>query len=193
MPLDIGIGIFSAIVVAKLFSLDLSPLIIALGIAFALLPDVDFLYVLLCRGPRNIRAMIRHRDLIHYPLLYLPAGALAASFFGAQWVALFLLTSLGHFIHDSIGLGWGIPWLWPFTNRNYTFFYRYVPAGKPLPHRILYRWERTAIDGLIAEYRDPRWLKNIYFRLHPIFMTEIFGFLFAVWVLWRIAAAYAGN
>ncbi len=193
MPLDIGIGILAAIIVSKVFSLELSPLLVGLGIALALLPDIDFLYVLLRQGPRNVRAIIRHRDLVHYPLLYLPLGALAASLFGPEWIALFLLTSLGHFVHDSIGLGWGIPWLWPFVDRNYTFFYRYAPAGKPLPRRMLYRWERTAIDQLIAEHRDPHWLKNIYLRLHPIFMTEVFGFLFAVWMLWKIASVYAGN
>ena len=193
MLLDIGIGILSAIVVGQLFSAPLTPALVGLGLAFALLPDVDFLYSLFRYGPRNYHAIIKHRDYLHYPLLYLPAGALAASFFGAPWIALFLLTSLGHFVHDSIGLGWGIPWLWPFTNRNYTFFYRYLPPTKRLPRQFLYRWERTDVDQLIDEYRDPDWLRNVYLHLHPVFAVEIAGFLFAVCFLWRIGTALAGS
>ena len=193
MPLDIGIGIFAAIIVSKLFGAELSPLFVAISIAIALLPDIDFIYTLLRKGPRDTHAIIRHRDLLHYPLIYLPVGAAIAFLFGPQWTVLFLLTSAGHFLHDSIGLGWGIPWLWPFTRRNYTFFYRYTIPQKRFPSQVVYRWERSNIDRLIDEYRDPNWLKNIYFKLHPVFATEIAGFLFAIYFLWRISAALAGN
>lgn len=193
MPLDIGIGIFSAIIASKLFGVELSPLFLWIGIALALLPDIDFLYILARRGLRDTHAIIKHRDLLHYPLVYLPVGAAVTFPFGPEWTLLFLLASAGHFLHDSIGLGWGISWLWPFTSRSYTFFYRYTTPQKRFPPKILYRWERSDIDRLIDEYRDPNWLKNIYFRLHPVFATEIAGFLFAVYFLWRIGAALAGN
>src|SRR3989344_8450420 len=105
MTLDIGIGIFAAIIVGKLFSLELTPLLIGLGIGFALLPDIDFLYSLARNGHSNHRAVAKHRDIIHYPLIYLPLGMLIALPFGFQWSLLFLLASLGHFLHDSIGIG----------------------------------------------------------------------------------------
>lgn len=186
MPLDIGIGIFAAIVVGKIFSLELSPLLVGLSIAFALLPDIDFLYALARNGHGNHHAISRHRDLVHYPLLYLPAGALLALPFGAEWSLLFLLASVGHFIHDSIGIGWGIPWLWPFTNRNYTFIYRYSPPGKKLPQKLVHRWERERIDELIEEYGDPDWFRNIYVRFHPFFVAEILFFITALVALWYV-------
>lgn len=193
MALDIGIGIFSAIIVSKLFSVDLTPLLIGLGIAFALLPDIDFLYALGRRGWRDTHAVIRHREYLHYPLAYILIGLAAAPLIGTAWAALFLLASLGHFIHDSIGLGWGVAWLWPFTDKSYTFLYRYTAPGKRLPRRFLYRWSREDMDRLIDEYRDANWLKNIYLKLHPVFTVEIAGFLLAIYVLWRIGSAYAGN
>lgn len=186
MTLDIGIGIFAAIIVAKIFALPLTPLLVGLGIAFALLPDIDFIYTLARNGNGNHRAVARHRDLIHYPVLYLPIGALITSAFGAPWALLFLLGSLGHFIHDSIGIGWGIPWLWPFTDRNYTFVYRYSPPGKKLPQRLVHRWERGELDQLIDEYGDPDWLKNIYLKLHPFFIAELLFFLIALIALWHV-------
>ena len=186
MPLDIGIGIFSAIIAGKIFSTELTPLLIGLGIAFALLPDIDFVYSLLKNGHRNHKAIATHRDLIHYPLIYLPAGALLAWLVDSQWAMLFLLASIGHFLHDSIGIGWGIPWLWPFSDANYTFLYRYSPPGKRLPRKLIYRWERKQLDELIERYGDPEWFYNIYVRLHPFFLVEILFFVAASVVLWRI-------
>lgn len=186
MLLDIGIGIFSAIIVGRVFSLELTPLLIGLGIAFALLPDIDGVYSFLRNGHKNHKAIARHRDLIHYPLIYLPAGALAALPFGPEWSVLFLIASLGHFLHDSIGIGWGIPWLWPLTNKNYAFLYRYTPPEKRLPKRVIYAWERERLDELIEEYGDPNWFRNIYLQLHPFFLAEILFLVAALFILWHI-------
>ncbi len=190
MLLDIGLGIVSAILVGELYSLDITPLLIGLGIAFALLPDIDFIYSVARHWRNNEssneRAIIKHRDLVHYPLIYLPLGGLIALSFGPAYSLLFLFASLGHFIHDSIGIGWGIPWLWPFTERNYTFFYRYTAPEKKLPSQMLYRWEREHIDTLIDEYNDTNWLENIYFKLHPVFLTEILFFVATLFILWHI-------
>ena len=186
MTLDIGIGIFAAIVVSKLFSLELTPLLVGLGIGFALLPDIDFIYSLARNGHSNHRAVAKHRDIIHYPLIYLPLGALLALPFGFQWSLLFLLASFGHFLHDSIGIGWGIPWLWPFTKKNYSFLYRYSPPGKKLPLRLVYRWKRNELDELIDKYGDPDWFRNIYLKLHPFFIFEILFFVVALIMLWHV-------
>lgn len=194
MLLDIAIGVVGAIAVANAFSIEPTALFIWAGVLFALLPDIDFQYALFrYRGWRNTHALIRHREILHYPLAYLPIGAAIGLLAGWEWAALFLLASLGHFLHDSIGLGWGVAWLWPFTNKSYTFFYRYTAPEKRLPRQILYRWNREDMDHLIDEYRDANWLKNIYLKLHPVFAVEIAGFLLAVYMLWRIGSAYAGN
>ena len=191
MLLDVGIGIFAAILVGKAFTLELGPLLVGFGIAFALLPDFDLWYILLRDGNRDHRAIARHRDLGHYPLLYIPVGTLLAAVFGAPWALLFALGAVGHFVHDSIGTGWGVPWFWPFTNRNYTFFYRYTPVAKPLPKQMLYRWEHERLDEVTDEYWDPQFFKNVYGKLHPLFLAEIAVFVVALLALWR--AGHAGS
>ena len=187
MLLDIGIGILSSIIVGKFYALTLTPFLVELGIAFALLPDIDFIYSVAKHWRAdNERAIIKHRDLVHYPMIYLPIGALIALSFGPQFSLLFLFASLGHFLHDSIGIGWGIPWLWPFTEKNYSFFYRYTTPEKKFPKKMVYRWERGTIDELIDEYHDEDWLENIYFRFHPFFLTEILFFVAALVILWHV-------
>jgi hypothetical protein len=186
MLLDIGIGIFASIFVANAFSLPLSGVLVFLGIAFALLPDLDFIYSVAKHWPKDERSVIKHRSLIHYPLIYIPAGSVIALFFGMPWAVLFFLASLGHFIHDSIGLGWGVAWLWPLRRESYTFFWRYTAPEKILPRKIVYRWEQERIDDLITEYTDHDWLRNLYLKFHPFFVTEIAVFLLALFVLWRL-------
>ena len=95
---------------------------------------------------------------------------------------LFALASLGHFIHDSIGIGWGVQWLYPFIKDHYSFFYIYKPRWRAerLPRRWLYIWKHDEIDALDARYGDPDWIRNIYFRGHPYAVTEFAVFLAAV-------------
>mgnify|MGYP001571747211 CR=1 FL=1 len=186
MPLDIGIGIFAAIIVSKLFGVELSPLFISAGVVLANLPDLDGVWTFLRNG-NDFKAVSKHRELIHYPLIYLPVGALAALPFGPEWSVLFLMASVGHFLHDSIGIGWGIPWLWPFTNKNYSFIYKYAPRWHTEhPRKLLYAWDRNRMDELVERYGDPHWFRNIYLRLHPFFVAELLFFAIALIALWYV-------
>jgi len=124
MFLDIGLGVFIAIITSYFFQVDLSPTLLMFSIIFTLLPDSDFLYFYPKR--HDTKYDHQHRNIIHFPLLYIPAGTLLIwSIWGNIWALSFFLASLGHFIHDSIGIGWGIKWLYPFSKNSYAFFYLY--------------------------------------------------------------------
>ena len=38
------------------------------------------------------------------------------------WAMFFGLAVFLHFVHDSVGIGWGIKWLWPFSRKAYKCF-----------------------------------------------------------------------
>ncbi len=118
MLLDIGVGILSSVFLSRSFGIALNPLFLGAGIVFSLLPDVDFLIAF----RKNAAKSHEHRDILHYPLLFIPIGAAILFFFNYQLAMLFIITALLHFLHDSIGLGWGIPWLYPFSKNHYAFF-----------------------------------------------------------------------
>lgn len=182
MFLDIAIGILSAIFASWFFKVSLTASFLLAGITFALSPDLDY-FLFLITGGRNSEAH-KHRDILHYPLLFLPIGTVVLYPLGKEWMAIFILGTSLHFIHDMIGLGWGVKILWPFNRDNFALFFHYSPPGyKKLPSKLLYIWKPEEIQGLIEEYGDPNWFKNIYLRLNPILITELIVFLAAVLVL----------
>ena len=187
MFLDIGVGILMAFGVGTYYAVPVDRMLIIAGVIFALLPDTDYL-IHLMRG-NSSRNAHRHRDLLHYPLLLIPAGILVLYPFGAAWSALFGFCALAHFIHDSIGIGWGVQWLWPLGDQHYSFFYLYKPKHRPekLPRKLLYVWNHAEIDDLNARYGDEEWIRNIYLRWHPYAIVEFVVFLVAIMVLfWHI-------
>lgn len=182
MFLDIAIGIFSAIFIGSIFQLSPDFWLFFIAILLALMPDLDFLFYYPKRG--DTKYDCKHRDIIHYPLIYLPAGALIFwLLFGKIWALLFFTTSLFHFVHDSIGIGWGIKWLYPFSKNNYAFFYLFSDRRKKGLRRLLFSFNQKDLDEYIREHGDKDWVKNIYFKWHPIAIVEFAFFAASLLVL----------
>lgn len=186
MPLDIGVGILAALGVGALFHVHTDFLLIVAGVIFALLPDFDFLVSLVARGTRAFgKYGHEHRDLFHYPILYLLFGAVIIVFVADPvWAVLFVIASFLHFLHDSVGIGWGIQWLFPFSSRHFFIAPIYAaPNKKLLPAHFLYVWKHEEIDKLACEYGDEHWFRNIYLKLHPYALFEFAVFLFSIMIL----------
>lgn len=182
---DVAGGIFAAIFAGWIFGTPLTYGVLAAGIAFAFLPDIDYL-VHLARGGTSRNAH-RHREMLHYPLLFIPAGALLFSFYGMEWAFLFGFSAFLHFLHDSIGIGWGVQWLYPFSKDHYTFFYRYQPRHKErLPRQFapMLVWKHEEIDMLAAKYGDENWIRNIYLYWHPYAIVEFVVLVIALAALY---------
>ena len=180
MHLDIGLGILNAIFISWLFELPLSVSMIVWGILFALAPDLDYL-IHLARGGTS-KDDYKHRRLLHHPLLFLLISIGVFWVFGKTWGLMFLLGTLGHFVHDSIGIGWGVQWLSPFNKNHYSFFYVYSPPHVPnaFPSQLVYEWKYEELDELNQKYGDSNWLRNIYGKMHPFALAESIVFIAAV-------------
>ncbi len=181
MLLDIGVGILAALGLAELLQVPITTSWIGAGIFFALLPDLDALvnYV----QYRSFRMAYKHRDLLHLPIVYVLLAVLIY-FFSPTLALLCIVCTLAHFIHDSIGVGWGVQWLWPLNTDHFSFLYLYQPEGKPLlPRQLFYRWKHIDIDALDAKHGDPNWIHNIYVRGHPYGLVELAVFFVALWQL----------
>lgn len=187
MLLDIALGIIIVEVLGVALQFDPFGWHYALGILFALLPDLDFLVLYFWK---HDTAMYRghtmdHRDLFHHPLLYIPVGTAVVFFtLGDISALLFAIASFAHFLHDSIGVGWGVRWLSPFSKRNYKFFSE--KDGTP-SSRLVTSWSPIERAAVVAEKGDPNWVWDFYVRPFVTGRLTIFAFLEVIVPLMVIA------
>lgn len=182
MFLDIGIGILSAIFVSSLFWFELTALFVFVSILLALLPDIDIVFYLVKKGFKSLDH--RHRNIFHYPIIHFLIGIFITLFIDFKFSLLFLLNTFGHFLHDSVGIGWGVKWLWPFSRKLYKFSFANLHAGKKPKIRFLYEFSDEELDNVNFKYGDPDWIKNIYLRPSMISITEFIFFLISVFALY---------
>lgn len=182
MLLDIGVGILLGVGFDALFSEHSLQTYVLVGIAGALSPDIDFIYHLLSGG--TSKDDHRHREVLHNPIFILVSWLLIAWLTDPILAWLFVAGALSHFLHDSIGIGWGVQWLMPLKTDHYTFFYRVHTADKPKPpKRWLYVWPNHKLDELQKKYGDPNWFENTYLKMHPFAIFETVIFLVSLAVL----------
>lgn len=183
MLLDIGVGIILGILFDSVSSAHNLITFISFGIFAALSPDLDFIFHLLRGG--NTHNDQRHREILHKPYFLLVGWLVVATLLSPVLAWLFVVGALSHFVHDSIGIGWGIQWLSPFRTDHFTFFYRVHTADKAKPpKRSIYVWPNNKIDELNRRYGDENWFKNTYLKWHPFAVFELAVFLLAVSVLY---------
>lgn len=181
MFLDIGIGILLSIWTSWFFHADLMFILVLAGVIFALLPDIDFFVELIKHGSVGGKVIREHRELIHFPVIYIPVAILIYVAFGAMWAALFSLAILAHFLHDSIGLGWGIKWFWPFSRRSYKLF---SEKNGRFSRRLVVSWNPEELTEVVADHGDPNWIRNIYLQFHPVAVIEFSFFVISLIILY---------
>lgn len=183
MFLDLGAGIIIAILTSHFANVELSFTLVFFSVFFTIIPDMDFLYFYPKR--HDTKYDHKHRDIIHYPLLYLPMGTILFWFLlGEIWALVFFAASFFHFFHDSIGIGWGIKWLYPFSKNNYSFLYLYSRKIKKGLRRPIFVFTEKKLPDMVREHGDPDWVRNIYYKWHPIAIFEFGGFVFSLILLY---------
>lgn len=174
MPLDIGIGLIVGIIAHQLFGFPLYAAEI-LSVGFILLPDLDGLIQALRK--RSVKSMdFSHRDGLHVPLLYVPIGT-ALCWLVADWriAAMFAVLSLAHFLHDSIGTGWGIAWLRPIKDNYYKFFSEDKGDASFTLRKGLVSWTPEQQRAVAEKYGNPNWLRDMYLKPQaPYFRIVLF-------------------
>lgn len=169
MPLDIGFGILFSLFIAHAFGVHASVWTIFTGVVFSLLPDIDILPIF---WPNKYD----HRSWMHWPIIWIIPIALWFFVFGPMWGALLLLCIVAHFIHDTIGIGWGVAWLAPFSKRKFLF----PNATRRVKHGFFMTWLPEAEERMAGEYHDPHWVRTFYFRPNPVAYIEYGALLVAV-------------
>lgn len=187
MPLDLGLGLVSGVLAHHVFGISPGWAIL-LAVTFILLPDLDGVIQVVRRG--RLGGMdFQHRDLLHRPLLYVPIGTTLA-FLAAGWqiAILFAAMSLAHFLHDSIGTGWGVAWLRPFSRDYFKFFSEDKGDASVTWRKTVVRWTPEQQRAIAAQYGNPNWLRDMYLRPQApyfrILIIEIAALLAGIGAIW---------
>ena len=166
MLLDIGMGLLLTTMFAAVTGAEPSWQLPLVGIAGCLAPDVDFIIWIL-RGKKLDHLTHQHRDLLHRPLIFTPlTTTLVWLWLGPSAAVLFGTGTVAHFIHDTIGQGWGILLFWPLDSRFYC-----IRSYGDQP-RQLYGWTKEEQDELCEEHGNRHWMQQDYGRLGGPLMRE---------------------
>ena len=179
MLLDVAAGMIGAMM-AWGHNGSSSIAFLSLGVLLALLPDAD-VFLSILRSKRGGKYAHEHRNFLHYPLIYLVGGGLLFWFVFPQVVLLFVALSFFHFLHDSVGIGWGVQWLFPFSRNYFKFF---TDKRNNFSSRILVWWTPAELSAAVDRYGKDDWLKRYYFRFHPVGIVE--GVVFLVVAIYTL-------
>jgi hypothetical protein len=172
MPLDIASGIFLSLLTAEWFGVHVSAGFIFFGILSTLLPDIDMLSFL-------SRIGYDHRSFFHWPLMYIPIAIAVFFVCGTTYATLFSFCILAHFIHDSIGIGWGVGWLAPFSMRKILF----PEKGRRQEYGWFMTWLPDEEGAMAVKYHDPHWIRTYYFRVNKIAIIEYGALILSIFIL----------
>ena len=177
MPLDIAFGIFLAMLASKFFHRELGAFLISICILFTLFPDFDFMVEWALHGSVGGKVIREHREISHFPLTFIPVVFAVWLAAGGFWAIIFGCGILFHFLHDSMGIGWGIKWWWPFSRKAFKFF---SEKDGSFSRRFLISWNDTELQEVARNAGDPDWIKNIYLKFHPISFREYLSLAAAI-------------
>ncbi len=182
MPFDIGIGIIVAICLGQALGIEVTPLFIMVSVAFSLGPDI-------IDGLPNIRKMLgghahEHREGAHYPLVLIPVVFLLALLLPWGIAGAFILTLLViiHFVHDMIGVGWGIQVFRPFSKKYLKLFTPDYREGDT-KRKLFAWWTKTEMKEVARKYGREDWILWYYARTHPGGYIEWIVLIIGVWML----------
>lgn len=183
---DVGLGILSTFCVEWVSGYEFEILHYIVGLIVAFLPDLDAFgdKEFLRRGVVAAHAgnLRDHREGLHKPIVWF-VGAAILWIFSPIFGPIIFFGILVHFLHDSVGTGWGVQWLWPCT----TWYKLFVTKQNHLTWKIfLMSWKQEELPGLIGRHGFSDWIEKLYLRPTIISVTEYLIFLLGASVfIWR--------
>lgn len=186
MLLDIALGILVAILWDAAEFYPLTAWSLASAVCFVLLPDTDTVVsvverVKIGRGVTD-QFSHEHRDVFHHPVPCIMFGSAAVAVItsSSAIVLMFATLSLLHFVHDSVGIGWGLRWGSPWSQTAYKWF---CDQDGNFAWKIA-RWTPNEQRTVAEKRGDPNWMKNIYLRPSLVSVAETGTFIAALVLLW---------
>lgn len=174
MFLDIAAGLISATTVGLFLGIESGKITLLLfGVLASLSPDIDYLIWVIKKEWMNQPPPgyldHEHRDLLHYPLLFVFVGLILLLFTASpKWALTWISATLFHFAHDTFQEGWGIKWLSPFSKKYFTL-------ASYSPKKVISDKEEQR--NFAEKYGNEDWLEDNYKKINRSLLIEISLFI----------------
>lgn len=176
MFLDIAFGL----ALGKYFSINYfqnDPAIIALGVVFALLPDLDFIAEYFYnKYKKEFLKKFIHRGIIHTPALYIFIATFFALLnFNQQIIHMFLIGTLYHLFHDLFVLGRGVMIFYPLSSSRLKVFPDNGSDGYLKEKLIWWNEDKMSVYKFenINSLHSENWVKVWYLRPNLFLFAEL--------------------
>lgn len=161
---DAGLGVLATLFICWLFSVPLTISYIVVGIVFAYIPDIDLALDKHFWKTGHAAAYsgnpYDHREGLHKPLLWALLISAWGLVFGGLYPFIALVAVTLHFLHDTVGTGWGMPWLWPLTKRRFKFFA--TKENVLTLQSPFVSWSYEELPSFIVKYGRSNWKELCY-------------------------------
>jgi hypothetical protein len=181
---DAGLALITLSLTSLFFD---TPVTLALAIwvfFFSYAPDVDGLihYATTGKLVADLENGRDHREGLHYPLLWLLVFAVVIYFFGLTiWTASALVATMMHFLHDTIGVGWGVKLFFPFDSGSYKLFSKkYINADISLTP-VIVRYSPEELEKTLKEIAVSVWIEPYF--CHPTRVAVVDYSLFIIGII----------
>lgn len=181
MLTHLGAGLILTIIFSKIFQMEISSSFLTFNIFFSYIPDFDTIIELILRKRIGGKVQGFHREITHYPAIYIPFALLIYFFFGSIWTVIFSVNIIIHIILDSFDGAWGIKWLWPISKKRYKFFAD-QKTGK-VSSNFIASWEDKELDVIVAKHGDDKWFRNRYLKVTPTLIFEVLSVIIGIILL----------
>lgn len=176
---DIAIGLFVATITSIIFGFEPRYGLIVAGIAGAILPDWDMILHLLAGGRLDEHAH-EHRDISHHPLIMVPTITyFMYNFYGYEHALIMGISMICHYLADSFSIGWGIQWLYPFS--DCYFLYKRVSDEATYFHI----WTPRNQEQAARAFGDPSWATRKQSWLRDAVLLVISSMIAYGWLMSR--------
>ena len=180
---DAGIGLIVSAIMLEWFQAPHTIWFIIWTVVWAYLPDLDgaFHFIKTGKAVADLENGRDHREGLHYPLMWSIFFVILFYLFGVNvWLISALVAIMLHFLHDMIGIGWGIQLFAPIDWGSYKFFSKkWVSADVSLTP-VVTRYSKEELRKALIKYGEADWIERYFCKWTHVSVVDYLLFMIGV-------------
>jgi len=180
---DAGIGLIVTSVMILWFGAPHTVWFIVWTIAWAYLPDLDgaFHFIKTGKAVADLENGRDHREGLHYPLLWTLFFGVIIYIFGFNiWLISAFTAMMLHFLHDMIGIGWGVQIFAPLDWGSYKLFSKKWVSADVTLSPIVTRYSKSELREALIKYGEADWIERYFCKWTHVSLVDYGLFLVGV-------------